>query len=237
MGLNANGGTSSLTSSNLPLIIRAEQLVILHLLLLGVIIVVLLFLLHISIAAEDGVFAVGHGRSLVRFGSVVVGGGFLATLGGRGVGVLGLVGPALAFRGRGEAFGRGVVVIGLGLGRRGVALLDAALLGRLDAGGDFGIGVRARGFGLSVGGLGLDGCFAALLGGGLGRSRFVVVIGGDGVGFGGGFGFGFLGGRGAGGGVAGGAAHELLFDDKPGGVGGFAVGEAGELGELVVIDL
>ena len=82
-----------------------------------------------------------------------------------GVGVLGLVGPALAFRGRGAGFSGGIVV---------------------------------------VIGLGLDGCFAALLGGGFSGSGFVVVIGGGGVGFGGGFGFGFLGGRGAGG-----AAHEL----------------------------
>ncbi len=207
------------------LVEKAELRVVDHLLLLVVKDAVVTFVVLIGLLLDVGV-AVAVAVS-VKLGVVVVGfgdccfGTLLRTLGGGGGGVFGLVGAAFALWGGGGE-------LGVAVGCRG-ALLGAAFLGGFGAGGDFVVGVIDFG----VGGFGLGG-LGALFGGGFDGGGFVVAVG---VSVGESFALGLLGADGHAGRFKIGAVHELLFDDEPGGVGGFSVGEAGELGELVGVDL
>ena len=196
----------------------------------------LVVLLEKGVPAEDGFLPVA-----LRGGDVVAGEAgvgvddFLGTLRGSGGGVFGLVGAALTLRG-GES-GGGIVVVSVCGSGRGL-LAGTAFLGRLGAGSRFGVGVAAVHFS----GFELDGGLATLLGRGFGGSGFavvvvvVVVIVGVAVGRCG-FGSAFLGSGGFGGTIDGGAGQELFLQHVPGGVGRFAAGEAGYLGELFGVDL
>lgn len=225
------------TSSSLPASgVNVEQRIIDHLLLGRVketVITLLLFLvffLDIGISTEDGHLPVSLSGGFMPVqlgvgsvvGVVVLGGAisracvgtFLGALLGGGVGVFGLVWAALALRGEGDDFG-GSGFVGSVTVRVSVewssALLGTTFLRRLSARSHFGVSVTA----FSISKFDLDG-LPTLLGGGFGRSRFVVIVG---VSDGSSFVFGFLG-SGNGGGIAHGcASQELLLDGEEAGVG------------------
>ena len=178
----------------------------------GVGVVIVRFLLHVHVSgAEEG--RVPHFLFLV----------VVSTAGGGS--------------GRGVVVGFRTFLCALGGGCVGVfGLVGSALALWGCGGGGLGVVVVVIAVGVAVFGTGefrFDGGFGALLWRGFGRGGIVSIVVAVRVGFV----LGFLGGWGRAGGVDGGTVLELLLDDAPGSVGGFAVGEAGELGEFFVVDL
>ncbi len=136
-----------------------------------------------GVSAEDGSLRVklGVGSVIVTLGGVISTGRscgvgtFLGALGRGCVGVLGLVGAALALGSGGGDFSstgvvRSVAVSGVSVGWNGI-LLGTAFLGRLGAGSLFGIGITD----FSIDRFGLDG-LATLLGSCFRGSGFVVIV-------------------------------------------------------------
>lgn len=215
-----NGGgraRASLTSSEVTVgSVGAEQLVIgqgllEHFLLLrverNVIVLPLLFFLHDAraVAAKDGSLLFGiRASDCLR--------ALFGALGGSGVRIFGLRGAALTLWGWGVGLGDVArVTVGVRVGWGG-GLLGTTLLGGFCAGCDFSVSVARFG----IGGFGL-GDSAALLGGGFGGGRFIVVFS---VAIGGSFGLGFFGGRCGGDHVVDDCAcQELLFDGEEAGIG------------------